>query len=119
MTYAQECTRSWDEPCPSTRPPERLAACRSPEQGMQGRGFGRRRQTAPSKTKQIQVKLLGFAWFYSSESGLFNGLQRFQIEKAGPVSRCVLAVSSAFFPFFSSPPGIPRSPARSGQCEKV
>jgi hypothetical protein len=24
--------------------------------------------------------LLGFAWFYSSESGLFNGLRRIQIK---------------------------------------
>ena len=33
----------------------------------------------PNPAKQIQIKLLGFAWFYSSESGLINGLQRFQI----------------------------------------
>jgi hypothetical protein len=32
-------------------------------------------QANPSPTKQIQIKLLGFAWFYSSESGLINGLQ--------------------------------------------
>jgi hypothetical protein len=32
-------------------------------------------QANPRKTKQIQEKSLGFAWFYSSESGLFNGLQ--------------------------------------------
>jgi hypothetical protein len=25
--------------------------------------------------------MLGFAWFYSSESGLFKGLQRIQIKK--------------------------------------
>jgi hypothetical protein len=37
-------------------------------------------QAKPSSAKQIQTKLLGFAWFYSSESGLINGLQRFQIE---------------------------------------
>jgi hypothetical protein len=36
-------------------------------------------QANPSLTKQIQIKLLGFAWFYSSESGLINGLQRIQI----------------------------------------
>jgi hypothetical protein len=34
----------------------------------------------PSPTKQIQTKTLGFAWFYSFELGLFNGLQRFQIK---------------------------------------
>jgi hypothetical protein len=28
----------------------------------------------PSPTKQNQIKMLGFTWFYSSESGLFNGL---------------------------------------------
>ncbi len=32
-------------------------------------------QAKPSLAKQIQTKLLGFAWFYSSESGLFNGLR--------------------------------------------
>jgi hypothetical protein len=26
-----------------------------------------------NRAKLIQIKLLGFAWFYSSESGLFNG----------------------------------------------
>jgi hypothetical protein len=36
-------------------------------------------QANPSPAKQIQIKLLGFAWFYSSESGLINGLRRFQI----------------------------------------
>src|SRR5271170_7383311 len=36
---------------------------------------------APSLAKQNEVKMLGFAWFYSSESGLFNGLRRKQIEK--------------------------------------
>jgi hypothetical protein len=29
----------------------------------------------PSKSKQNQAKILGFAWFYSSESGFFKGLQ--------------------------------------------
>jgi hypothetical protein len=33
-------------------------------------------QATPSIAKQIQAKLLGFTWFYSSESGLFNGLRR-------------------------------------------
>src|SRR5271170_3312299 len=33
-------------------------------------------QARPSLAKQNQAKKLGFAWFYSSESGLFNGLQR-------------------------------------------
>ncbi|HKI13916.1 MAG TPA: hypothetical protein VKA12_02715, partial [Roseiarcus sp.] len=34
-------------------------------------------QANPSPAKPIQIKWLGFAWFYSSESGLINGLQRF------------------------------------------
>ncbi len=33
-------------------------------------------QANPSPAKPIQIKLLGFARFYSSESGLFKGLQR-------------------------------------------
>ena len=36
----------------------------------------------PSHPKLIQIKLLGFAWFYSSELGLFNGLQQFQIKNS-------------------------------------
>ena len=43
-----------------------------------------RTQTNPSPAKQIQAKLLGFVWFYSSESGLFNGLRRFQIKNLVP-----------------------------------
>ena len=34
-------------------------------------------QANPSPAKLIQIKMLGFTWFYSSESGLINGLQRF------------------------------------------
>jgi len=34
-------------------------------------------QAHPSPAKLIQIKTLGFTWFYSSESGLINGLQRF------------------------------------------
>jgi len=34
---------------------------------------------SPSSAKLIQIKMLGFTWFYSSDSGLINGLQRFQI----------------------------------------
>src|SRR5208282_2409092 len=36
-------------------------------------------QANPSVAKLIQIKMLGFTWFYSSDSGLINGLQRFQI----------------------------------------
>jgi hypothetical protein len=39
----------------------------------------RRPDPQSSPAKPIQIKLLGFAWFYSSKSGLINGLQRFQI----------------------------------------
>jgi hypothetical protein len=39
-------------------------------------------QINPNQSKQIQAKRLGFAWFYSSESGLFNGLRRIQIKKS-------------------------------------
>jgi hypothetical protein len=38
------------------------------------------RQAKPNPSKLIQIKLLGFAWSYSSESGLFNGLWRIQIK---------------------------------------
>jgi hypothetical protein len=33
-----------------------------------------------AKTKQIQIKLLGFPWIPLAESGLFNGLQLVQIK---------------------------------------
>ena len=42
-------------------------------------GFGRAAklfQAEPSLAKLIQAKLLGLAWFYSSNSGLINGLRR-------------------------------------------
>jgi hypothetical protein len=54
----------------------------------------------PSGAKQNQAKLLGFAWLYSSESGLFNGLRRIQTKKSGLVSGTVQNVAS-----LSSPPG--------------
>jgi hypothetical protein len=41
-------------------------------------------QTAdPVQIKYKQVKLLAFAYFYLSESGLFNGLRRIQVRKIG------------------------------------
>jgi hypothetical protein len=40
----------------------------------------------PNSAKQIQIKLLGLAWFYSSESGLFNGLRRKKIKKSFSLS---------------------------------
>src|SRR5271165_2827562 len=43
-------------------------------------------QINPSRTKQNQIKLLGFAWFYSSESGLFNGLRRKKIKISSALS---------------------------------
>ena len=33
-------------------------------------------QARPSPAKLIQIKMLDFTWFYSSDSGLINGLQR-------------------------------------------
>jgi hypothetical protein len=38
-------------------------------------------QILPSQTKQNQTRMLGFAWFYSSESGLFSGLRREKLNK--------------------------------------
>jgi hypothetical protein len=47
--------------------------------------------------------MLGFAWFYSSESRLFNGLSRFQTKNS---------------PYLAlSPPGIPQARARSWRSE--
>jgi hypothetical protein len=60
--------------------------------------------------------MLGFPWFYSLESGLFNGLQRIQIKKISPVSHCVSNVSRHPFLLAKRPPrahGIQaRSPPR-------
>jgi hypothetical protein len=43
-------------------------------------------QARPSRAKLNQAELLGLIWFYSSESGLFNGLQRIQIKISLPGS---------------------------------
>ena len=43
-----------------------------------------------------QAKKLGFAWFYSSESGLFNGLRPKKIKKSFPVSGPARNVSIRF-----------------------
>src|SRR5271165_4833634 len=49
------------------------AAGRANQQAIRTRSRVRARgqmpQALPRATKQIQIKLLGFAWFYSSESG--------------------------------------------------
>jgi hypothetical protein len=59
-------------------------------------------QIKPSKTKtKIEAKKLGFPWFYSSESGLFNGLRRIQIKKIWPPSQVVCKTSQAAFLSFS------------------
>jgi hypothetical protein len=42
-------------------------------------------QANPSPAKPIQIKLLGFAWFYSSESGLIKGLQRIPNKNFSPL----------------------------------
>ena len=49
----------------------------------------------PNKCKQNQGKLLAFPWISLAKSGLFNGLQRIQIKKSVPVSRCVRSVTAA------------------------
>ena len=36
----------------------------------------------PNYSKQNQIKSLGFPWFYSSESGFFNGLRPIQIKNS-------------------------------------
>jgi hypothetical protein len=51
----------------------RLNAASEP---TRGRRFGFGGQIITSPAKLIQTKLLGFAWFYSFESGLFSGLRR-------------------------------------------
>jgi hypothetical protein len=38
-------------------------------------------QATVNKSKQMKAKLLGFAFIYFSESGLFNGLRRIQIKE--------------------------------------
>jgi hypothetical protein len=48
------------------------------------------------------AKMLGLAWFYSSESGLFNGLQRVQINLAPP-DALTPNVSNAFPLSFHGP----------------
>jgi hypothetical protein len=58
-------------------------------------------QIKPRKTKQIQGKVLGFAWFYSSDSGLFNELQRIQIKKIWFPFRVVFQTSQPDFPLLS------------------
>jgi hypothetical protein len=48
-----------------------------PGRFVRGRWFSptaNARRAEPSRAKQIQAKLLGFVWIYSSESGLSNGL---------------------------------------------
>jgi hypothetical protein len=40
-----------------------------------GEAKGRGSQITPSRKKQNQTRLLGFAWSCSSESGLFNSLR--------------------------------------------
>ena len=41
----------------------------------EGERSANKSQANPSRSKQIQAKMLGFVWFYSSEPGLFNGLR--------------------------------------------
>jgi hypothetical protein len=55
----------------------------------------KRIQINPRKSKEIQIKKLGFPWIPLAESGLFNGLQRIQIKKSFPVSHCISNVTTA------------------------
>jgi hypothetical protein len=48
--------------------------------GFRPSGLVSASQINPSKTKEIQGKLLGFPWIPLVESWLFNGLQRIQME---------------------------------------
>jgi hypothetical protein len=52
-------------------------------------------QENPSPTKLDQAKQLGFIWFYSFESGLFNGLRGIQIKTSGAGSGSVDTVQNA------------------------
>ena len=56
-------------------PASRCSRNRCPEWGPAAKQI----QAKPSPTKLNQAKQLGFIWFYSFESRLFNGLQRIQI----------------------------------------
>jgi hypothetical protein len=57
-------------------PRPRRVGSAQPTPSRRIRPAAEQRQAKPSLTKQNQAKLLGLAWFYSSESGLFNGLRR-------------------------------------------
>jgi hypothetical protein len=46
-----------------------------------------RRPNSPKQNQAIPSKILGFAWFYSSDSGLFNGLRRKKYKKSFPLPR--------------------------------
>jgi hypothetical protein len=59
-------------------------------------------QTNPRQTNQIQAKILGLAWFYSSKSGLFKGLQPIQIKKSWLPVQVVRAITY-LVPVRSSP----------------
>src|SRR5208282_1826257 len=80
-------------PCPSQGKHIRQQFVRdnpnsSPSQSQPG-------QANPSPAKPIQIKLLGFAWFYSSESGLINGLQRIPNKNFSPQGEASLTACIA------------------------
>jgi hypothetical protein len=72
-----------------------LSACASRE----GDDSANSIQANPSKRKQMQTKLLEFACFYFSESGLFNGLHRIQIRNLDLVSDSMRNVSTLSLSF--------------------
>jgi len=56
--------------------PIRRRTVKQPRCGVKRSAPAKPGQANPSPAKPVQIKWLGFAWFYSSESGLINGLQR-------------------------------------------
>lgn len=85
-------------------------------------GFNQRAstlQTNPSRTKPDQTKPSKIAWFYSSGSGLFNGLRRIQIRIFQSLSqvvcaRCLNRLSPRSFCSFGAEHA--RAPSASGKC---
>ena len=82
--------------CSLPAPPDRRAGRR--------RDYNRRAssaQTKPrnqNKSKEIQVNKLGFAWFYSSESGTFQWVKSEKIKKIQPLLQVVRKPSRTAFP---------------------
>jgi hypothetical protein len=78
---------------PELRPPPAGAGVTRPTRDTAFGCAAKLFQAKPSPAKQIQIKLLGFAWFYSSELALFNGLRRFPNKNFSPAVLLALALS--------------------------